>query len=155
MLPEPVMRTSQGSAAPTSASSATPMSGLRSRAGASRSFRVEGSHPRGGPLKSDAAAARLAVAAARAVVGAGARFAYPLEEKEYDGDMLEQFAMNFVADGSRKFVGGTLEESEVTNVVVDIYNTLPGGALGMLPGDFSYAFEVLDERIKIDNENDE
>ena len=90
-----------------------------------------------------------------AVVGAGARFAYPLEEKEYDGDMLEQFAMNFVADGSRKFVGGTLEESEVTNVVVDIYNTIPGGALGMLPGDFSYAFEVLDERIKIDNENDE
>ena len=79
----------------------------------------------------------------------------PLEEKEYDGDMLEQFAMNFVADGSRKFVGGTLEESEVTNVVVDIYNTIPGGALGMLPGDFSYAFEVLDERIKIDNENDE
>ena len=90
-----------------------------------------------------------------AVVGAGAIFAYPLEEKEYDGDMLEQFALNFVADGSRKFVGGTLEESEVTNVVVDIYNTIRGGALGMLPGDFSYAFEVLDERIKIDNENDE
>ena len=55
-----------------------------------------------------------------AVVGAGARFAYPLEEKEYDGDMLEQFAMNFVADGSRKFVGGTLEGSEVTNVVVEV-----------------------------------
>ena len=60
-----------------------------------------------------------------AVVGAGARFAYPLEEKEYDGDMLEKFAMEFVAEGSRDFVGGTLEESEVTNIVVDIYNTIP------------------------------
>jgi uncharacterized membrane protein required for colicin V production len=89
-----------------------------------------------------------------AVIGAGARFAYPLEEKEYDGDMLEQFAMEFVAEGSRDFVGSTLEQSEVTNTVIDIYNTIPGGALGMLPGDFSYAFNVLDERIKLGNEED-
>ena len=68
--------------------------------------------------------------------------------------MLEKYAVEFVAEGSRDFVGSTLEESEVTNTVVDIYNTIPGGALGMLPGDFSYAFEVLDERIKLDNEED-
>jgi membrane protein required for colicin V production len=86
------------------------------------------------------------------VVGAGARFAYPLDEKEYDGDMLEQFAKSFVAEGSRDLVGSSLESSEVTNVVVDIYNSIPGESLGMLPGDFTYAFEVLNERIKIKDE---
>ena len=45
-------------------------------------------------------------------------------------------------------------ENGVVKVVSPIDDT-PAFKAGMLPGDFSYAFEVLDERIKIDNENDE
>ncbi len=90
-----------------------------------------------------------------AIIGVGSRFAYPIEEKEYDGDALEKFAKSFLAEGLSGIVSGQLEGSEVTNVVVDIYRSLPAGSLGMLPGDFGTAYDVLDERIKIDNENDE
>jgi membrane protein required for colicin V production len=89
-----------------------------------------------------------------AVVGAGARFAYPLEGtvKEYEGDAMTKFAKSIAAEGARGAVSISLEESEVTNVVVDIYNILPGGALGLVPGDFGLAFKVLNERISIEEE---
>ena len=65
---------------------------------------------------------------------------------------MTKFAKSFAAEGARGAVCIALEESEVTNVVDDIYNTLPGGALGMLPGDFAQAFKVLNERISIEEE---
>jgi len=88
-----------------------------------------------------------------AVVGAGARYAYVVEDEDkvYSEDVLKQMARTFAASAAREGVDGLLKGSTVTGVVVDIYRILPAGGLGMLPGDFDIAFDLLDQRRKIDS----
>jgi membrane protein required for colicin V production len=88
-----------------------------------------------------------------AVVGFSARATYLVEDKDqvHSEDVLKQMARQFAASAAREAVDGFLKGSSVTGVVVDIYRYLPANALGMLPGDFDVAFEVLDERRKIDS----
>ena len=95
----------------------------------------------------------LGLVAGFLIVGAAVPFlatlAYPIETdefKEKSGDVLNQAITNVAKDMGEGFLSDTLVESEVTTVVVDVYNGIPGGALGMLPGDFSYAYEVLDKK---------
>ena len=95
----------------------------------------------------------LGIVAGFLIVGAAVSFlatlAYPIETdefKEKSGDVLNQAITNAAKDIGESFLDDTLVESEVTTVVVDVYNGIPGGALGMLPGDFSYAYEVLDKK---------
>ena len=95
----------------------------------------------------------LGLVAGFLIVGAAVSFiatlAYPIETEELkdkSGDALEQALTNVAKDMGEGFLSDTLVESEVTTVVVDVYNGIPGGALGMLPGDFSYAYEVLDKK---------
>ena len=88
-----------------------------------------------------------------AVVGPLARYAYvvPDEDQVYSEDVLKQMARQFAASAAREAVDGFLKGSQVTGVVVDIYRILPASGLGMLPGDFDKAFEMLDERRNIDS----
>ena len=87
-----------------------------------------------------------------AVVAPLARYAYPVEKDQvYSEDALKQMARQFAASAAREAVDGFLKGSQVTGVVVDIYRILPASGLGMLPGDFDKAFEMLDERRNIDS----
>ena len=86
-----------------------------------------------------------------AVVGPLARYAYVVEDQVYSEDALKQMARQFAASAAREAVDGLLKGSQVTGVVVDIYRILPASGLGMLPGDFDVAFELLNERRNIDS----
>ena len=79
--------------------------------------------------------------------------AYVVEDgdKVYSEDVLKQMARTFAASAAREGVDGLLKGSTVTGVVVDIYRILPAGGLGMLPGDFDIAFDLLDQRRKINS----
>ena len=90
-----------------------------------------------------------------AVVSFIATLAYPIETEELEdksGDALEQALTNVAKDMGEGFLSDTLVESDVTTVVVDVYNGIPGGALVMLRGDFSYAYEVLDKKKSLASE---
>jgi membrane protein required for colicin V production len=90
-----------------------------------------------------------------AVVAFTARLAYPIDSaklSDLEGDILEQALKQTAVNMGEGFLNDTLVGSEVTNVVVDVYNAVPGESLGMLPGDFAHAFEILNERKTIASE---
>ncbi|MEX0763212.1 MAG: CvpA family protein [Dehalococcoidia bacterium] len=77
-----------------------------------------------------------------------ARYAYVVDNSGDNGDagVIEQ-AERFLEGTVRNRVDGWLVNSEITSVILDIREALPGGMLGMAPADFNTALDILETRI--------
>ena len=56
----------------------------------------------------------------------------------------ESFVENLAPVDVRSGIKGSLLDSALANAYVDVYDVLPGSALGLIPGDFKIAIEELD-----------
>lgn len=83
-----------------------------------------------------------------------ARYTYVVDEdnagvEQGDPNFIEQMkntAEDFLQDSARENVDRWLTESEVTGVLIDVRNILPGNALGIAPEDFNIALDILESK---------
>lgn len=76
---------------------------------------------------------------------------------EGDPNFIEQMrdsAEQFVNDSARESLDRWLVESEVTGVLLDVRNVLPGNALGIAPEDFNTALDILESKRELVREDE-
>lgn len=73
-----------------------------------------------------------------------ARYTYVFESSE-SGDIIDR-AEDFVHSRGRERFDGYLMESGVVPVLIDIRNAVPARVIGLVPGDFNSAMDILEKR---------